>query len=265
MVFIAVITVNAGLMYQTIIPAWSHLNGLTTWYWVLPYIGALVVMRNLNGNRALSLYLGLGMIMAAFLGFTVLDRGLVSYLIVDTLLLGACGILDLFWWSILGEMLDRSRRPARLFGYGLTANIVGILAGKLLALVMTGLGWSDSSVTIVALTVVCLTLMLLPWMNHRLSQVLRDHVYLTSSTTAPATAPQDWVFDSPALEPLTPRENDVLLRVLNGKTSRAIALDLSVSENTVKTHLRHIYEKYQVNSRPELFSMLLGTRPPVQS
>ena len=45
--FIALITVNSGLMYQVINPAYAHLQWLAIWYWALPYIVAICVMRNL--------------------------------------------------------------------------------------------------------------------------------------------------------------------------------------------------------------------------
>ena len=57
-------------------------------------------MRNLAQNKAQRsqfLYIGMGMIVAAFITFMLLSRGAVDYLIVDTLMLGACGIFDLFW------------------------------------------------------------------------------------------------------------------------------------------------------------------------
>ena len=70
-------------------------------------------MRNLSPKRrvqrSLFLYIGMGMIIAAFITFMLLGRGTVDYLVVDTLMLGACGIFDLFWWSILSETLDYSR------------------------------------------------------------------------------------------------------------------------------------------------------------
>jgi magnesium-transporting ATPase (P-type) len=45
--FVFIITINSGLMYQVINPAFEHLTGLVSWYWAVPYIVALVIMRNL--------------------------------------------------------------------------------------------------------------------------------------------------------------------------------------------------------------------------
>ena len=51
------------------------------------------------------------------------------------------------------------------------------------------------------------------------------------------------------LEPLAPREKEVLSHVLQGKPNKAIAAAMSVSESTVKTHLREIFRKLEVDSR----------------
>ncbi len=44
--FIAVFTINSGLMYVVINPAFQHSTALVGWYWAVPYLIALVVMRN---------------------------------------------------------------------------------------------------------------------------------------------------------------------------------------------------------------------------
>jgi DNA-binding NarL/FixJ family response regulator len=48
---------------------------------------------------------------------------------------------------------------------------------------------------------------------------------------------------------LTPRELQILQLVLTGKTNRAIANDLTISERTVEFHLDHIYTKIGVRTR----------------
>ena len=48
---------------------------------------------------------------------------------------------------------------------------------------------------------------------------------------------------------LTARERDVLLRLVNARTIRQIAEELSVSPHTIDTHVRSIYTKLHVTSR----------------
>jgi two-component system NarL family response regulator len=54
------------------------------------------------------------------------------------------------------------------------------------------------------------------------------------------------------VEPLlSDREVDVLRQVASGKANREIAVDLSISENTVKFHLKNILLKLNVSNRTE--------------
>ena len=51
---------------------------------------------------------------------------------------------------------------------------------------------------------------------------------------------------------LTPRERQVAALVARGESYRQIAAELQISGHTVKNHIRHIFDKLDVNSRVEL-------------
>ncbi len=53
------------------------------------------------------------------------------------------------------------------------------------------------------------------------------------------------------VEPLTPREIEVLRLVAQGMTNRAAGRELGISHRTVQGHLASIYDKLDVNSRTE--------------
>ena len=53
-------------------------------------------------------------------------------------------------------------------------------------------------------------------------------------------------------EPLSERESEVLGYLTKGYTGKEIADKMSVSINTVKTHLKHIHQKLHVRSRTEI-------------
>lgn len=56
--------------------------------------------------------------------------------------------------------------------------------------------------------------------------------------------------DTPSLaDPLTVREQEILDQLIQGKSNKEIGENLFVSIYTVKTHLRNIYTKLEVNSR----------------
>jgi LuxR family maltose regulon positive regulatory protein len=61
----------------------------------------------------------------------------------------------------------------------------------------------------------------------------------------PASAPGV----QPLLEPLTPREQEVLHLIAAGHSNPEIAAQLFIAVTTVKTHVKHIYGKLQVTNR----------------
>jgi ATP/maltotriose-dependent transcriptional regulator MalT len=54
---------------------------------------------------------------------------------------------------------------------------------------------------------------------------------------------------SPAKEPLSQRELEVLTLISQGRSNREAAGELFISEATVKTHLLHAYAKLGVRDR----------------
>ncbi|MEZ4623049.1 MAG: response regulator transcription factor [Caldilineaceae bacterium] len=56
---------------------------------------------------------------------------------------------------------------------------------------------------------------------------------------------------TPLVEPLTDREREVLRLLAAGLSNAAIAEQLVVAVGTVKTHLKHIYGKLDVQSRTQ--------------
>ena len=258
--FIVIITINSGLMYQVQGPAFAHLTWLTSWYWALPYIAALFIMRNLpkETNRTYILYVAIAMIGLSFISFLALDRSWGSYLVVNTLMLGACGVYDLFWWSILGEMLELDKNPAKIMGIGLSANVFGVLLGGLIGNTISSAEGQSNNPTLLALLIVCVTLVLLPPLHQRLSSLLKSHIFLTSISTMPSFRQNDLLSELSLAEKFTEREREIATLLISGKTYRVLAAELYVSENTIKTHVKNIYAKAGVQSRTELMNLLLN-------
>jgi DNA-binding NarL/FixJ family response regulator len=57
---------------------------------------------------------------------------------------------------------------------------------------------------------------------------------------------------------LTNREKEILAQLSKGKALKMIAADLSISLDTVRTHIKNIYEKLQVHSQAEAVSKALN-------
>ena len=58
-------------------------------------------------------------------------------------------------------------------------------------------------------------------------------------------------FKRVADSPLSEREREVLRGIAEGKSYSKIALDLFISRETVRSHIKNIYQKLQVNSKAE--------------
>lgn len=58
-------------------------------------------------------------------------------------------------------------------------------------------------------------------------------------------------------EALTPREREVLRRVVQGQANKVISVELGISERTVETHRKKIMDKMQARSLAELIQMTI--------
>ena len=65
---------------------------------------------------------------------------------------------------------------------------------------------------------------------------------------------------SPNPYQLTPREKDVLSSLARGNSYKLIAAEFEISVDTVRTHLKRIYEKLQVHSQTEAVSKAINER-----
>jgi len=82
-----------------------------------------------------------------------------------------------------------------------------------------------------------------------LRTVLGGGVWLPASVLGDVPAPPS--AGEEALKSLTPRQRDVLWRVLEGKPNKLISRDLDMAPSTVKTHLAEIYRRLGVRSRTQ--------------
>ena len=60
---------------------------------------------------------------------------------------------------------------------------------------------------------------------------------------------------------ITPREREIIAYLMRGRSVPYIRDELFISQNTVKTHIKHIYAKTNVGSRQELLDLIESMRP----
>jgi len=59
---------------------------------------------------------------------------------------------------------------------------------------------------------------------------------------------------------LTPREKEVLSLIVEGKSYKMIAADLSIGFETVRTHVKNIYSKLHVQSLTEMVAKAIRNK-----
>lgn len=91
-----------------------------------------------------------------------------------------------------------------------------------------------------------------PEMMTKLVSVFRARpVMPTPLAPAPAAppAPPPVPAEAPGLQPLSPREREILLLIARGDSNKLIARELDIAETTVKIHVQHILRKLGLSSR----------------
>lgn len=288
-VFIIIITLNAGLMIRVAAPVFRHLTLLTSFYWAIPYIIALLILRNLpqKANRAFTLYIALAMMGFSYLLFIRLPASAGSFIVMNTFMMGSMGVFDLFWWSLMASFLDYARRPAAILGLGMSANALGVLLGGVAGADMIHTTTSYGDVSLTAFAVIFVGLAILPLLNLELSRLFKRHIFLVSlspyrdkvehtlqeqngsndvvTSSDANTTQQKQKFTSIPPDPLevlqdlyqlTEREVDIITLLQRGYTYRAISENLGITENTTKFHAKNIYQKLHVSNKMDLLKTI---------
>lgn len=246
--FIAIIAVDFGIMTQTVNPKYDSFGWLTSWYWILPYAGTALIIRRMKNtdNRSGMLYISIGLLGFGYILFMLLDYTIGSYLIVNTIMMSAWAIYDIFWWSILAEMLDMAKNSAKILSIGFSAIMIGVLAGKLITDNLM-----DSSLSILVLAAMFIILFILPVLHRFLSIMIKRSDFA-------ADYDEKKILNLPAdAASFSDREKEIAVLLLKGRTCKLIAADLGLSENTVKTHIKNVYAKLRVKKKSEFFNLLI--------
>jgi DNA-binding CsgD family transcriptional regulator len=256
-IFILIITINSGLMYQVVNPAFAHYKLLTAYYWAVPYIIALLILRNLPAriNKAYILYIAIAMIGLSYVLFMWLDRSVASYLLINTLMLGAFGVCDLFWWSILGSYLDYHDNAAKVLGVGLSMNVLGVLIGSVIGNEIIYFERSYFAASVTAVIIIFAVLIILPVLNSQLAKHLKSHEFLVKFADMTKDEQEKTLAGFKRDKLLTEKEYEVVNLLLRGYTYKVIAESLFISENTIKYHVKNIYQKLNINSKMELIKI----------
>lgn len=179
-------------------------------------------------------------------------------------------ILLVMVWMVLAELSCLKGFDAiAVFGIGLSELIWGVTAGYLLAWVLyaTGLG-SMAFNAVICLSECCMIYALFLMLSNcyplwraaedRASCRPPSEVFVRMKREAEGAEQGAYDIASIAMAyGLTEREVDVLKYLFMGRSRPRIAQELCLSENTVSSHIQHIYRKVGVHSYQELLDCVL--------
>ena len=166
---------------------------------------------------------------------------------------------SLFFSFVLVAMALRVRNAsigarrylALLLGASSGVTLLGILAG---GIVRNAFGLDTAAIALTALFVIYFIFLMSMRKRETVEHVV-EHVIAGPVTDEAALARARAEVIAARFPQLSRREREVLELLLQNYSNARIADALSVSENTVKTHVRHIYGRLDLNSRQQLLAL----------
>ena len=171
----------------------------------------------------------------------------------------------LLWLMFISEANERKLPAFFLLGLALGVARLSVALGRFAAqtlLEQTGVDPQLALVGSVWLLVATLALMFCSYLRYASK---RDAAGDASAPEEAAAAPLahlsagDALVQMKSTYELTNREFEVIEEFAAGRSARAIAERFTLSEHTVKTHLRHAYAKMDVHSHQELLDLIEET------
>lgn len=263
--FLFVVYLAAGVSYSAVTPALLRVTHSRVEFNLIAYSALMPLLGLLSDRTSLRNVALLGPLLlgAAFLVWAVspTEAGAIW---VQVLMGSGYAVMDLLTWIALLEIAPRNGF-ATVFGIGLNANVLPILIGAGLQArlpVLERLPTQDLAAGMAFLMVVAMAFFQGTSLLSRASLAGDAHNGVTEQGDTP-THDADWTalvcarLQSIADTPLSQRELEVALLVVQGRSVQQVAQELVVSQNTVKTHLAKVYRKTNSHGRTGLTARVL--------
>ncbi len=227
-----------GLMYGVLAPG---LGSVGQRVGVLPYLAVLplsaVAVASLGTvwlGRVGPALVGLGFAASALLSGAGRD------VMVMVTVVGAYALVDVFFWTVLGEQ----GHPRMAYALGLGIMVMAIFTGMMLDGPVAELaqGREDAAALVAAMALLVAMAAFPLWQG-------------TPALVLSGTDGEDLA--SPDLAPLSQREMEVLQLVARGLSNKEVAQELRLSQATVRKHLERIYRKLRVSGRAAAVARVL--------
>ncbi|MCF6265924.1 MAG: helix-turn-helix transcriptional regulator [Desulfuromusa sp.] len=248
--FVFIYQLVSGIMYGGIMPAFSEI-GIGRGSELVFYIAAVlcgIVLFRINREYLLAAGVLLAMTsLACFLGHSPWSITLSMYAMQ-----AAAGCLDIF---ILGYLFSFDN-PLAAFGIGNGTVCLSIFCGYQLAV---WIGAPSTSLVMAGCLILTCSIFALYFLSQKNSSPIDNReagspTALPPTNDTPDTIPAQSIVLAKMI--LSSRELEVFCCVLAGKTYKVAATELQLSESTVKTYMKRIFNKYNVTCKQELINKI---------
>lgn len=148
-------------------------------------------------------------------------------------------LLDIIIWGSVGKLGYMTKRPFKIFFGCMGINLLGVFVGNLLFIIT-----SDLKIGIVICSISI-------FVSFMISQVfISEKEKIENEFNA-----LNYYIPNVGLDSLTDREREIVVLMCQKYKNADIANKLYISENTLKTHARKIYSKYNVKNKRELIEL----------
>lgn len=201
--------------------------------------------------RPVILFMALGLAMLPFASG-------IGIFVCTSLSLTGFGLALVYLWISMGNTCQRYNIwPAQIYTLGIFYLILGMLFGELIVLTIVGFGFTGIHYSSAITSVGFFLLVIVLWQQASGARYANETKEMGGSEYDQSTLLIDEKVRRFAEEHhLTEREQEVLALWANGRNVPYICDELFIAKNTVKTHIKHIYEKGGVGGKQELMDVI---------
>lgn len=185
---------------------------------------------------------------------------------VNAFLYTGSALFDMLSWYVLVALGSRNHAMAiKAFAWGSAMKAFGSIAGAFLGRAMNAgaLGPIDRSVLVAVTTVAFVSYVVHFASTFRITRTIACVEPVQEISVSHAVPDETFEARCAAVAAefsLTPREAEVFELLARGRNGNYIKDALTISYNTVKTHVAHVYDKAGVHSQQELIDLVVGAK-----
>lgn len=259
--FFFLVNLNGGVMFHAVYPYFRRYEVIADFYTMIPYIITLVAYYFLADRvpKILPAYLGTVLLGISYVAFAAEGATFHGYIITETLAQSGWAMLDLFLWTLLGEIAYIYGGPLKICSYGMIANLSSVFAGAIIGIrIFDSFDESHVATGLFAISIVLLAVLGLPLINNQTTRFVANVLNSNANSKEDEKlSPGSVLLRLSGTELLTAREREVAGFLISGIENIEIAKQLSISENTLKVHARRVYAKLEVANKKELIQLIL--------